>query len=115
MRSRGYRTRELTGPASDVRVDGLLDGGVEGRRQVLGEHFLPDAGGPLGGIAGAGIGPVLEVRPVGEQRTVERGLVTGERVPRTEEVPAYPDAVDGRDPEAVVAEAERLEHLGAGA
>src|SRR5580658_4846192 len=90
---------DVADPAFGIGVDRLFDRRLQRRRHVLGEHLLPDIGRALRGIAGAGIGPILEIRPVREQRAVERRLVTGERMRSAKEMTACHDSLDGIDRE----------------
>src|SRR5262249_19610383 len=103
---------KFTRPARHVLADGLAHRGIEWRRREPAQQFLPDDGSALGGVARAGIGPVLEVRPVRQQRPVERRLVARQRVCRAEEVSAGGDALDRLHRQVIVAEVDRLEDLG---
>src|SRR6185503_13624731 len=53
--------------------------------------------------------PGFEVAPVGQERLVERGLITRERVRGAEEVPAWADLGDRIQAELVVVDLWRLQ------
>ena len=55
------------------------------------------AAGPLRGIVRTRVGPVLEIRPVRQQRPKERRLVARQRMGRSEKMTADWDFLDGLD------------------
>ena len=79
-RHRSAGAPDLGLAARDVGVERLAHRRVQRRRHVFGEQLLPDARGPLRGIARARVAPVLEVGPVRQQRPVEGRLVARERM-----------------------------------
>src|SRR5579864_2927242 len=105
-------TPDLARAPCDVVRDRFLYRGIEGRGHILTEKLLPQTGCPISRGAGARVPPILKARPVRQQRSIERGLVTGERVLRAEEMTASRRALDRLDGEIVVAEAHGLEDLG---
>ncbi len=73
----------LLGDELDQR---LVDGRVEGRGLVAGQHLLPDRVGALDGVEGARGLPLLEGVVVGDGRALEGGLEVGLGVGAAEEV-----------------------------
>src|SRR5512141_2654666 len=103
---------EFPGAACDVGVDGFAHGWIERGRRGFRQQLLPDFGGASRRVASARLRPAFEIRPVGQQRTIESRLVARKRVRGAEEMPSRFDALDRVHREVVVAEVNGLQDLG---
>src|SRR5262249_3581398 len=72
--------RELALAARDIVSDGFLHGGFKRRWYEIGKRLLPDNGGTFGSVVRARARPILEIRPIRQQRPIECGRVSGQRV-----------------------------------
>ena len=75
------------------------------------QRLLPDRGGALGGVLGAGDLPAFVGAPVGQQRPVERRLVALQRMRGAEEMAAGRDLGDGVERDILGRDGERLDGL----
>ena len=86
---------DLELPPVAIVPEGLVDGGIDGRRLVLPEHFLPDSIGTLGGVLRAFDRPLLIGLVVGDGRLPEGSLEIALGMGAAEEMRTRPDLADG--------------------
>lgn len=78
-------------PLAHKGLQRLVDGRIQVRRLVVGQHLADQRVGALGGVLGAFGLPLLEGVVVRDRRAVEGGLEVGLCVGAAEEMAARPD------------------------